>query len=158
MIKPLSLSLATFALAGTMATTAMADDGASREDIDSLLRSAGEYGFSRFDEFSVDDGNQFEVEGWRDDGWRLDIDMDMADSSILREEQRKSETPDWSLSADDIDKALDSAHQAGIEHIASVDVDSMGRIEVEGYDDRFRELEVRLNRDTFEVLGVDHDD
>ncbi|WP_162148476.1 PepSY domain-containing protein [Halomonas huangheensis] len=158
MIKPLSISLATFALAGSLATSAMADEGANREDIDSLLRSAGEYGFSQFEEFSVDDDDQFEIEGWRDDGWQLDVDMATSDGSILREQQRRSETPDWSLSADDIDRALDSAQQAGIEHIASLDVDPMGRIEVEGYDDRFRELEVRLNRETFEVLGVEHDD
>lgn len=158
MIKPLSLSLATFALAGSLATSAMADEGANREDIDSLLRSAEEYGFSQFEEFSVDDDGQFEVEGWRDDGWQLDVDMAINDSSILREQQRRSETPDWSLSADDIDRALDSAQQAGIEHIASLDVDPMGRVEVEGYDERFRELEVRLNRETFEVLGVEHDD
>lgn len=158
MIKPLSLSLAVLVLTGAMATTAMADGAASRGDIDRLLHSADEYGFSHFDSFSIDDDRLFEIEGWRNDGWHLDVDMEINGSSILREEQRKSEIPGWSLSAEDIARALDSAQQAGIEQIAAMDVDALGYIEIEGYDDRLRELEVRLNRNNFEVLGVHHDD
>jgi len=159
MMKPLTLSLATLTLTGAMATTALADDGSvSREQLDTLLQSAGEYGFTHFDEFGVDDGNRFEVEGWRDDGWQLDIDMQLSGGSVIREEQRKSEIPDWSLSGDDVTRALDSAQASGLQQFGSFDVDRTGDIEIEGYDDQQREVEVRMTRDTFEVTGVNHDD
>lgn len=158
MKKTLTLGLATLTLTGAMATTALADDGATRADIDRMLKSAQDYGFTHFDEFGVDDGDQFEVEGWGEDGSRLDVDMSMSDGSVLREQKRQSEVPDWSLSSDEVSKALDGAQEAGLEHIGSLDVDRMGQIEIEGYDAQFQELELRMNRETFEVLKVVQDD
>lgn len=156
MKKTLTLGLATLTLTSAMA--AMADGGASRAEIDEMLQKAQEYGFSSFDEFGVDDGDEFEVEGWNADGSRLDVDFSMADGSVLREQQRQSEIPDWSLSGDDVTKALDAAKEAGVEHVAGLDVDRMGSIEIEGYDTQFQELELRMNRENFEVLNVQHDD
>lgn len=156
MKKTLTLGLATLTLTGAMA--AMADGGASRAEINEMLQKSEEYGITSFDDFSVDDGNEFEVEGWKADGTRLDIDLSMTDGSVLREQQRQSEVPVWSLSGADVAKALDAAQKAGIEHIAGLDVDRMGSIEVEGYDNQFQEIELRMKRDTFEVLNVRHDD
>lgn len=156
MKKTLTLGLATLTLTSAMA--AMADGGASRAEIDEMLQKAQEYGFASFDEFGVDDGDEFEVEGWNSDGSRLDVDFSMADGSVLREQQRQSEIPDWSLSGDDVTRALDAAKEAGVEHVAGLDVDRMGSIEIEGYDTQFQELELRMDRENFKVLNVQHDD
>lgn len=159
MNKTVTLSLAALTLSGTLATTAMADDEAvNREEIDRLLASTGEYGFTHYDELGIDDGDRFEAEGWRDDGWRLDVDMDLSDGSLLGEQRRQSEIPTWSLSGDDVGKALDAAQSAGLELFSSLDVDRTGDIEIEGYDAQHQELEVRLDRHTLDVTGVQHDD
>ncbi|MBY5929399.1 hypothetical protein KUV86_09790 [Halomonas sp. DP8Y7-3] len=159
MNRTVTLSLAALTLTGAFATSALADDrGISREELDRLLTSTGEYGFASYDELGVDDGHRFEAEGWRDDGWRLDVDMSLDDASILREQQREGQLPEWSLSGDEVSQALDAAQQAGLELFGSLDVDRMGDIEIEGYDAQHQEIEIRLDRDTFDVTGVQHDD
>lgn len=157
MKKTLSYSLAALTLSGTVSTSALADDkGISREELNRLLQSASDYGFTHYDELGVDDG-QFEIEGWRKDGWRLDVDMALNDGSLLREQQRQSQIPDWSLSGDEVSKALDRAQNEGLELIVGLDA-NQSHIEVDGYGTDHQEIEIHLNRDTFEVAGVEYDD
>jgi hypothetical protein len=157
MKKTLSYSLAALTLSGTVSTSALADDkGISREELNRLLQSASDYGFTHYDELGVDDG-QFEIEGWRKDGWRLDVDMALNDGSLLREQQRQSQIPDWSLSGDEVSKALDRAQNEGLELIVGLDA-NQSHIEVDGYGTDHQEIEIRLNRNTFEVAGVEYDD
>jgi|GEM_PF-2330190 len=162
--KPLTLTIATLALSGALlvplATTAMADESSPRDRFDSMTQAASDYGFDRFNELSIDDGNRFEAEGWHNDGTRLDVDLSLDDGSVLREQRNatQSQAPEWSLSAEDVGKALDSAQASGIVQISSIDADGYGHIEVEGYDDQHRELELNLARDSFEVTSVNQDD
>lgn len=145
------------ALTLSISTMANADSSASRADIERLLQDAKSYGFTRFEELEVDDEDRFDVEGWREDGWHLDIDLSLNDSRILKEQQRKSETPHWSLSHDEVIQALDAAQQSELNEISSIEVDCTGRIEIEGYNSQHQEIELYIDRNTFDVIGVDKD-
>lgn len=146
------------ALSGGLATTAMADDGSlSDSQLDRLLEHASQYGFTQYEEISLDDGERVEIEGWRDDGWRLEVDMLATSGELVHEEQRKSQIPDWSLSGDELRQALASAREAGLQRFGQLDVDDNGHLEIEGYDTQDREVEIRMNRNDFSVIGVDHD-
>ncbi|MCG7601273.1 PepSY domain-containing protein [Halomonas sp. McH1-25] len=146
------------ALSGGLATTVMADDGTlSDSQLDRILERASQYGFAQYEEISLDDGERVEIEGWRDDGWHLDVDMLATSGELVHEEQRKSQIPGWSLSGDELRQALASAREAGLQRFGQLDVDDNGHLEIEGYDTHNREVEIRMNRNDFSVIGVDHD-
>lgn len=157
-MKHLRLLVVPVAFSGGLATTAFADDGSlSQNELQSLLEHASQYGFTHYEEISVDDGARLEVEGWRDDGWQLDVDMLIEDGSLIHEEQRKSQFPDWSLTGDEVQQALASARDAGLQRFSQLDVDGSGHLEIEGYDAQNREIEIRIKGTDFTVNGVEHD-
>lgn len=157
-MKTLRLCMLPVALSGGFSSMALADEGGlSHSELQALLAQADRYGFSHYQEISVDDATRLELEGWRDDGWQLDVDMLIADGTLVLEEQRKSQIPDWSLSADEVRQALANASQAGLQRFDQLDVDERGHIEIEGYNAQNREIELRLNRDDLSVTGVTND-
>lgn len=157
-MKPLRLLMVPVAFSGGLATTALADDGGlAHSELDSLLERASQYGFSHYEEISLDDGTRLELEGWRDDGWQLDVDMLIEDGSLVHEEQRKSQIPDWSLTADEVNQALANARDAGLQRFEQLDVDEDGHLEIEGHDAQNREIELRLNSADLTVTGVEND-
>lgn len=139
-------------LGGSMSTGAMAGGEAlSGSDLQRLLDQAGQYGFTRYEKFDVDaDDNRLEIEGWRADGWELDVAMRLNDGELLRESQRRSTTPDWSLDGDELRAALDQARQRGMQRFSELEVDSDGHIEIEGYraGNTHEDFDLDLHRDS----------
>ncbi|WP_251977254.1 hypothetical protein [Salinicola avicenniae] len=127
--------LPALALGSGVSAGAMANDSAlSYGELEGLLEEAGRYGFSRYEKFDVDhDDGMIELEGWREDGWELDVAMRLNDGELLRESQRRSTTPDWSLDGDELRAALEQARQRGMQRFTELEVDSDGHIEIEGY-------------------------
>ncbi|WP_110666580.1 hypothetical protein [Salinicola halophilus] len=137
------------ALGSGLSAGAMANDiTLSAQDLASLLSQSSEYGFTRYEKLEVDaDDGELEVEGWREDGWKLDVSMTLEDGTLMRESQRKSTLPDWSLTGDELTAALDTARSRGLEHLDELEVDSDGHVEIEGYDAAGDELNVDIHRD-----------
>lgn len=157
-MQPLRLLMVPVAFSGSLATTALADDGSlSHSELSALLDSATQYGFTHYEEISLDDSTHLELEGWRDDGWQLDVDMLIEDGSLVHEEQRKSQIPDWSLTGDEVRQALSHARDAGLQRFEQLDVDEDRHFEIEGHDAQNREIELRLNSSDLSVTGVEHD-
>ncbi len=157
-MKKTTLSTAALLASLGLATTAFAaDQGLTQDELSSLLDSAQQYGFTHFEEISVDDGNELELEGWREDGWKLEVDMNIASGDTIKEEQRQDQIPDWGLSFDEVNKALDSAMGEGLQRFESLEVESSGSIEIEGYNDQNQEIEIYLNSSDFSVTGVTND-
>ncbi|MCK2183931.1 hypothetical protein [Halomonas getboli] len=155
-MKMLTQWIAPLTLAG-MTGTAMADGGGlSQDDLLRLLDGADAYGFSHYAEFELDDGHRLEMEGWRDDGWALDVDMRVEDGTLLHEAQHKSQIPDWSLTGAQLRQALANAQRSGLERFSTLDVDGFDDIEIEGLDSDGREIELRLDHD-LKVTGEEHD-
>lgn len=141
--------LSAVALGSGISASAMADDTAlSYSQLDTLLNGAERYGFSRYEKLDVDqDDNRFEIEGWREDGWELDVSMTLGDATLVRESQRKSNTPDWSLSGEELQQALARARDRGMQRFEELEVDSDGHIEIEGYTGNQEALDLELHRD-----------
>lgn len=157
-MKTLRLCMLPVALSGGLSSAALAAEGSlSHSELQALLNQADRYGFSHYQEISVDDSSRLELEGWRDDGWQLDVDMLIEDGTLVLEEQRKSQIPDWSLTADDVRQALTNAGDAGLQRFEQLDVDERGHIEIEGYTTQNREVDLRLNRDDLTITGVEND-
>ena len=154
-MKRLSLLIAPFALAG-LSSTALADTPISLDELNGLLDTADEHGFSHYDEISIDD-SRLELEGWRDDGTRLEVDLEISDGSVVNERERDDELPDWSLTGDEVRQALEAAQQDGLATFSELDTDKDGHVDVEGEDEDGRELEIRLSSSDFSVIEVERD-
>lgn len=141
--------LPAFALGSGLSAGAMANDTLlSHGELESLLDEADSYGFVRYEKLEVDsDDGELELEGWRSDGWELDISMRLEDGMLMRESQRRSTLPDWSLTAVELESALNAARERGLERFAELEVDSDGHIEIEGYDAQDAELDLDIHRD-----------
>ena len=149
MMKYRLCMLPAVALGSGISASALADEATlSYSQLKTLLDSAESYGFTHYEKLDVDrDDNRFEVEGWRDDGWELDVSMALDDGALMRESQRQSNIPDWSLTAEELQNALAQAQNRGMQHFAELEVDSDGRIEIEGYNAQQNELDLDLHRD-----------
>lgn len=154
-MKRLSLLIAPFALAG-LSSTALADTPISLDELNGLLDTADEHGFSHYDEISIDD-SRLELEGWRDDGTRLEVDLDISDGSVAKERERDDDIPDWSLTGDEVRQALEAAQQEGLATFSDLEADKDGHIDVEGEDEDGQELEIRLSSSDFSVIKVERD-
>ncbi|MHA3027029.1 hypothetical protein [Chromohalobacter israelensis] len=157
-MKTMHMLMMPMVLSGGLSTAVMADDGSlSPGELESLLATAGEHGVTHYDDVAIDDGNRLEVEGWRDDGWQLDLDMLIRDGSLVHEKRHKDTTPDWSLNGEELRQALDNARDAGMQRFAELDVDEQGHVDIEGYDAQNEEIDIRLERNGLTVTGVEHD-
>nr|WP_299243514.1 PepSY domain-containing protein [uncultured Halomonas sp.] len=156
-MKTLPLLMIPVALIG-FTSPAWADDGKlERAQLESLLDKADEYGFTHYEEISMEDGDRLELEGWGKDGWQLDVEMAVEDGSLIKEERRKAQVPDWALSGDQVRQALNNAFESDLQQFEQLDVDRDGSIEIEGYDTQNQEVELRLEGADFSVTGVEND-
>ncbi len=157
-MKTLRMLMVPVAFSGGLSSLALADDGSvTFAELDSLLASAGQHGLTAFEEIAVENGGRIEMEGWRDDGWQLDVELLQSDGSLTREAQQRSDIPDWSLAGSDVEQALSVAQRSGLQRFESLDVDKSGHLDIEGYDNQHREIELRLDASDFTVIGVDND-
>ena len=157
-MKTLRMLMVPMAFSGGLSSLALADDGSvTFAELDSLLASAGQHGFTAYEEIALEDGGRIEMEGWRDDGWQLGIELLQSDGSLTRETQQRSDIPAWSLAGGDVEQALRVARQSGLQRFESLAVDESGHLDIEGYDNQRREIELRLDGSDFSVIGVNNE-
>lgn len=143
-------------MAGALSLTAMGAHAAvTPEQLNSVLDKANEYGFTHYKEISADDG-EVEIEGWVGNEWAAEVDFS-EDGNVLREERKRRGGNASGLSADDVRAAIDAAKAEGVARIDEIETRRGGFIDVEGLDESGRDIEVRLNGDTFKVVNVDRD-
>lgn len=136
---PVALVSATLIGFSGMAMASSSDTlrGADRTQIDELLSHAEQAGMTAFKEmdFEHERGNlEFEVEGWSDDGFELDMTIAAEGGTVLEQSRSRTIEQAWGLSADQLGTLLDRATSDGFERISELDLSRSGNIEIEGYD------------------------
>lgn len=144
-------------LLAAAAGSAQADDSLPMDRIDDVLTHANDYGFSHYEEISIESRGRAEVEGWLDDEWYADVEFSIDNGETLQEQRERLVTGAWGMSEDDIRQALDVASQEGMVEFESLDIGKNGIIEIEGRGDNGRELEISVRQGSTEVTHIDHD-
>jgi hypothetical protein len=147
------------ALAGGMISAPAAMAMGSFEDAERILKAGSDYGITQFRsiEFEEDDYDDIELEGWVDNDWYVELDMN-DDGSIGREQRRKHDGEPSGLSANDVRDYLNAAQAEGMTRLEEFKVSSRGYIEVEGDDASGRELEIDFRIGDLTPVRIDWDD
>lgn len=151
------LLIPTSALLLTAAVGSAQADSLPLDRIDDVLTYSADYGFTQFEEISIDSRGRAEVEGWLDDEWYADIEFSLDNGETLQEQRERLITGAWGMSEEDIRQALDVARQEGMHEFEDIDIDKSGIIDIEGRDENGRELEISLRQGSYEVTGIDRD-
>lgn len=144
-------------LLAAAAGNVQADDALAMDRIDDVLNHANDYGFSHYEEISIESSNRVEVEGWLDEEWYADVDFSLDNGETLQEQRERQITGAWGMSEDDIRQALDVASQEGMVEFESLDINKNGIIDVEGRGENGRELEISVRQSSSEVTQIDRD-
>ncbi|MGQ7262506.1 PepSY domain-containing protein [Vreelandella sp. V005] len=144
-------------LLAAAAGNVQADDALAMDRIDDVLNHANNYGFSHYEEISIESSNRVEVEGWLDEEWYADVDFSLDNGETLQEQRERQITGAWGMSEDDIRQALDVASQEGMVEFESLDINKNGIIDVEGRGENGRELEISVRQGSSEVTQIDRD-
>ncbi|GAB2713958.1 PepSY domain-containing protein [Halomonas garicola] len=132
-------------------------DSLPMDRIDDVLTHANEYGFSHYEEVSIQNRGRVEVEGWLDDEWYADVEFSLDNGETLQEQRERLITSAWGMGKDDIRKALDVASQEGMVEFEDLDIDKTGIIDVEGRDKDGHELEISVRQGSSEVTQIERD-
>lgn len=151
------LLIPTSALLLTAAASSAQADSLPMDRIDDVLTHASEYGFSHYEEVSIENRGRVEVEGWLDEEWSADVEFSLDNGDTLHEQRERLITSAWGMSEDDIRKALDVASQEGMVEFEDLDIDKTGIIDVEGRDKDGRELEISVRQGSSEVTRIERD-
>lgn len=144
-------------LLAAAAGSVQADDALAMDRIDDVLNHANDYGFSHYEEISIESSNRVEVEGWLDEEWYADVDFSLDNGETLQEQRERQITGAWGMSEDDIRQALDVASQEGMVEFESLDINKNGIIDVEGRGENGRELEISVRQNSSDVTQIDRD-
>ncbi|RUR41225.1 PepSY domain-containing protein [Vreelandella populi] len=125
--------------------------------IDNVLSHASDYGFTQYEEISIEDRGRAEVEGWLDNEWYADVEFSIDSGETLQEQRERLITGAWGMSEDDIRQALQIAQQEGMVEFEDIDIDKNGIIDIEGHDESGRELEISVRQGSAEVTQIDRD-
>ncbi|MBZ5488744.1 PepSY domain-containing protein [Halomonas aquamarina] len=125
--------------------------------IDDVLGHAAAYGFTQYEEISIEDRGRAEVEGWLDDEWYADVEFSIDSGETLQEQRERLITGAWGMSEDDIRQALQVARQEGMTEFEDIDIDKSGIIDIEGRDESGRELEISVRQGSADVTRIDRD-
>lgn len=135
-------TLCVSALASTMllSTSVMANN---HDDVHEWLE---DYGFSHVTEIEWKSNDRVEVEGFARDNMHSEV-VFGPDGEVQSEEHERYAREAWGLSLSQLQKAMEEGKDAGIRRFDEIDVSSRGEVEVEGYDDDGREIEIKLSLD-----------
>ncbi|MFB2706627.1 MULTISPECIES: hypothetical protein [Marinobacter] len=147
--------IATVLMTG-LATSPYALAVGSFDDADRAIQAGLDYGITQFRSIELDDDKDMEVEGWLDDGWYVEIDLDR-NASLEKEKRQKRGGEPWGISAEDLRAYLDVARQNGMTMLEEIEVKSDGYVEVEGDDERGRELEIKFRLGEMNPIDIDRD-
>lgn len=130
------------ALASTMllSTSVMANN---HDDVHEWLE---DYGFSHVTEVEWKSNDRVEVEGFARDNMHSEV-VFGPDGEVQSEEHERYAREAWGLSLSQLQTAMEEGKDAGIRRFDEIDVSSRGEVEVEGYDDDGREIEIKLSLD-----------
>lgn len=132
-------------------------------DIDEVrlaVQSGSDFGITHFQtvEFDSDDmDDRIEIEGWLDDSWFVELDMD-ANGTVTREDRQKRSGGARGLSATDLLDYADASASEGMTRFDEIDVDHNGRIEIDGDDASGRDLEIDFMSGSLQPTKVERDD
>ena len=150
--KAILLPLAAGALS-IMAASAQA--ALTPEQLDAVLSNAKEYGFTHYEEISFDDG-AVDIEGWLGDAWDAEVEFTL-DGKVLKEERKRGNGTARGLSEAEVRQTIEVVGAEGMTRIEEIEIHRGSFIEVEGLDANGRELEIRISRETGEVVHKDYD-
>jgi len=148
----------TIAIVGALAAPLVFAKG-SFDDAERMLQVGTDYGITHFQSIEFDDDyddDDVEIEGWIGQEWFVEFDLNL--NGDIEREQRQTVTGDiYGLTADEVRSYLNAARQNGMERIEEFNVDRRGRIEIDGEDDRGRDLELDFGTDSTEPTRIDRD-
>lgn len=135
-------TLCASALASTilLSTSVMANN---HDDVHGWLE---DYGFSHVTEVEWKSNDRVEVEGFARDNMHSEV-VFGPDGEVQSEEHERYAREAWGMSLSQLQKAMEEGKEAGIRRFDEIDVSSRGEVEVEGYDDDGREIEIKLSLD-----------
>lgn len=151
------LLIPTSALLLAVAAGSAQADSLPMDRINDVLSHANEYGFSHYEEVSIESRGRVEVEGWLDDEWYADVEFSLDNGETLQEKRERLISGAWGMSEDDIRQALDVASQEGMVEFEDLDIDKSGIIDIEGRGEDGRELEISVRQGSAEVTQIDRD-
>ncbi|WP_447555039.1 PepSY domain-containing protein [Vreelandella sp. EE22] len=155
-LKKVLLPASMLLLAAT-AATAQAEDALALERLDEVLGYTADYGFTHYQEISIEDNNRIEVEGWLDDEWFADIEFSLESGDTLQEERERLVSGAWGMSEEDIRRAFDVATHEGMVAFEDIDMNQSGIIDIEGRNAEGRELEISLRQSSYDITAIDRD-
>ena len=146
-------------LAGALLTAPLAYGSGSIDEARQAVGIGSDYGITHFRsiELEDDDDDRMEIEGWVDNDWSVELDVN-GDGTIRKEERRKHSDGPWGLSSADVLDYIDATTEAGMARIEEIKVSSSGYVEVEGYTSNGQELEVDFRSGSMEPVKVERDD
>lgn len=150
--------LTVFMLAAGVIAAPMAG-AASLEDVRETLASGSDYGIQEFRKIEFDDDHrgEKEIEGWMNDEWYVELDLD--NNGQIQKEQRKRDRGErYGLPSSEISAYLEAAQSKGMSSFEEFKVNRRGHIEIEGRDDQGRELEVDFRTGSLNVVRIGRDD
>ncbi|MDO6442967.1 hypothetical protein [Marinobacter sp. 2_MG-2023] len=149
------------ALAASLVAAPQAFASGTIDDAKRAVQIGSDYGISHFHSIELeddrDDDGSMEIEGWVDNEWFVEIDVNN-DGSIKKEERRKRADGPWGLSAAEVADYIDASVKQGMSRIEEIQINSRGEIEVEGDNADGQELEIDYRSGNMEPTRVGRDD
>lgn len=116
------------------------------DDHDKLHGWLDDYGFTHVTEVDWKSNDRVEVEGFARDNMRSEVTFN-ADGRVHEEEHERYTRDAWGLDLSQLQAAIDAGKDSGIRRFDEIDVNSRGEVDVEGYDENGRDVEIRLQLD-----------
>lgn len=132
---------------------------ATLDDVRKTLAAGSDYGVQEFRKVEFDDDyrGEMEIEGWIDNEWYVELDLDR-DGQIQKEQRKRDRGERYGLPSSEVTAYIEAAQSEGMDSFDELTVSRRGNIEVEGRDDRGRELEVDFRTGSLEVIRIERDD
>eukprot|EP00003_Mantamonas_plastica_P009345 TRINITY_DN18711_c0_g1_i1.p4 TRINITY_DN18711_c0_g1~~TRINITY_DN18711_c0_g1_i1.p4 ORF type:complete len:154 (+),score=26.13 TRINITY_DN18711_c0_g1_i1:1726-2187(+) len=143
----------------TSAISAPLASAATLDDVRKTLAAGSDYGIQEFRKVEFDDDyrGEMEIEGWIDNEWYVELDLDR-DGKIQKEQRKRDPGERYGLPSAEVTAYIEAAQSEGMDSFDELTVSRRGYIEVEGRDDRGRELEVDFRTGSLEVIRIERDD
>nr|WP_163503783.1 PepSY domain-containing protein [Halomonas socia] len=132
-------------------------DRLAMDRLDDMLAAANDYGITHFEEIEAKSRDSVEIEGWIDDEWYVDVRISLNDGETLQEERERRVSGAWGMSEEDVRSVFEIAASEGMVEFEEIQIDKQGMIEIEGDDERGRELEVYVRQGSGSASSVDRD-
>ncbi|MEH6560735.1 MAG: PepSY domain-containing protein [Marinobacter sp.] len=148
-------------LAASLVAAPMAFASGTIDDAKRALQIGTDYGIAHFHSIELEDDHgddgSMEIEGWLDEQWYVELDVN-GDGSIRKEERHKRTDGPWGLSSAEAAEYIDASANQGMSRIEEIKINAKGEIEVEGDNADGQELEIDYRAGSMEPTKVDRDD